>query len=157
MGHWPSGAPGAGRCTTRTTSRVATIMGVPSLFTAAHEHLDQGANGASPMRDALLGRERRFGEACAEIGGQEQRVVAEPAAPAGRREDATLARRLDELRLGGRGLDVRYDAAEAGGALLVGHLGEALEQQRIVLGVEAPFPLAGDLPPVHQGPARGEN
>src|SRR5438034_1121631 len=62
MGHWPSGAPGAGRCTTRTTSRVATITDVPSLFTAAHEHLDQGANGASPMRDALLGRERRFGE-----------------------------------------------------------------------------------------------
>src|SRR5437879_10923754 len=81
------------------------------------------------MRDALLGRERRFGEACAEIGGQEQRVVAEPAAPAGRREDATLARRLDELRLGGGGLDVRHDAAEAGGALLVGHLGEARSEE----------------------------
>src|SRR2546427_13309041 len=136
MGHWPSGAPGAGRCTTRTTSRVATITGVPSLLTAAHEHLDQGANGASPMRDALLGRERRFGEACAEIGGQEQRVVAEPAAPAGRREDATLARRLDELRLGGGGLDVRHDAAETGGALLVGHLGEALEEPGNGLGIE---------------------
>src|SRR5256885_16277102 len=112
MGHWPSGAPGAGRCTTRTTSRVATIMGVPSLFTAAHEHLDQGANGASPMRDTLLGRERRFGEGCAEIGGQEQRVVAEPPAPAGRREDATLARRLDELRLGGPRLRLRPHPAE---------------------------------------------
>jgi len=124
---------------------------------AAQEHLDQGADGASPVRDPLLGRERRLGEARAEIGGQEQRIVAESAVTAGRREDAALARRLDELRFGGRGLDVRQDAAVTGGALLVGHLGEALEQQRIVQGVEASFPRPRDLSAVHQGPACRED
>src|SRR5437660_8643936 len=157
MGHWPSDAPAAARCTTRTTSRVDTVTGGPSLLAATQEHLDQGTDGASAMRDPLLGREPRFGEADAEIGGQEQRVVAEATAPAGRREDAALARGLDELRLGRRGLDVRHDAAKPGGALLGGHEGEALEQQRIVLGVEGPFPLPGDLSPVHQGPPCGED
>src|SRR5438477_12692022 len=114
MGHWPSvaaGAPGAARCTTRTTSRLAAVMDCPSSLAAAQQHLDQGADGASPVRDPLLGRERRLGEARAEIGGQEQRIVAESAVTAGRREDAALARRLDELRFGGRGLAVRQDAA----------------------------------------------
>src|SRR5690242_17527825 len=108
MGHWPSAAPAAARCTTKTTSRVDTVTSGPSSFAAAHEHLDQRTDGASAVRHPLLGGEPRFGEADAEIGGQEQRVVAEAAAAAGRREDAALARRLDELWFGGRGLDVRH-------------------------------------------------
>src|SRR5205807_6769623 len=99
MGHWPSGAPGTAYCRARTTSRVDAVTGGLSSCAPAHQHLDQGADGASPMRHPLLGRERRFGEADAEIIGQEQGVVTEPAAAAGRREDAAFARRLDELRL----------------------------------------------------------
>src|SRR2546421_3828208 len=75
MGHWPSGAPGTACCTARTTSRVDAVTGGLSSCAPAHQHLDQGADGASPMRHPLLGRERRFGEADAEIIGQEQGVV----------------------------------------------------------------------------------
>src|SRR5213592_4147685 len=84
------------------------------------------------MGHALLGRERRFGEGHAQLGRQEQRIIAEPAVAARRREDPALARRLHELRLGSRRLDVRYDAAMAGGGGDVVHGGEALERERVV-------------------------
>src|SRR5436853_7166695 len=99
MGHWPSGAPGTACCTARTTSRVAAVTGGLSSCAPAHEHLDLGADGASPMRHPLLGRERRFGEADAEIMAQEQGDVTDRASAAGRREGAAFARRLGGLRL----------------------------------------------------------
>src|SRR5256886_12929132 len=61
----------------------------------------------TPLFRSLFGRKRRLGERQREIEGEEQRVVAEAAGPARLREDASLACRLDELRLRERRLEIR--------------------------------------------------
>src|SRR2546422_1647428 len=153
MVHWS----GVALCARMTTSSVEAITGGSSSFTPAQHPLNEPPDRTSPVRDALFGRKRRFREGHAELGREEQRVVAEPAVAAGRREYMALAGRLDELRLGGRRLDVRHDAAVACRPLLLGQAGESFEQQRIVERVDPPFPRLPPRFPVHQRPARRED
>src|SRR3989442_3748262 len=153
MVHWS----GVALCAKMTTSSVEAITGGSSSFTPAQQHLDERPDRTSPVRDALFGRKRRFREGHAELGREEQRVVAEPAVAAGRSENVALAGRLDELRLGGRRLDVRHDAAVALRALLFRQAGESFEQRRIVERVDTPFPRLPPCFPVHQRPARRED
>src|SRR2546426_335231 len=153
MVHWS----GAGLCARMTTSSVEEVTGRFPSFTPAEQPLDERPDRTSPVRDALFGRKRRFGKRHAELGREEQRVVAEPAVAAGRGENVALAGRLDELRLGGRRLHVRHDAAVARRPLLFGQAGESFEQQRIVQRVDTPFPHLPSCFPVHQRPARRED
>src|SRR6266571_368365 len=69
----------------------------PPLLAAAHQHLDQRPDGPPPVRHMLLGRRRRLAERLAEVGREEQRVVAEAARAARRREDAAFTGGLDGL------------------------------------------------------------
>src|SRR5881628_1692399 len=82
MVHWS----GVALCARMTTSSVEAITGGSSSFTPAQQHLDERPDRTSPVRDPLFGRKRRFRERHAELGREEQRVVAEPAVAAGRRE-----------------------------------------------------------------------
>src|SRR3989442_3228388 len=107
MVHWS----GVALCARMMTSSVEAITGGSSSFAPAQQHLDERPDRTSPVRDALFGRKRRFRERHAELGREEQRVVAEPAVAAGRREYMALAGRLDELRLGGTGLNARHAAS----------------------------------------------
>src|SRR3989442_4147796 len=84
------------------------------------------------FRSPLLRGQGRLGEGHLEVGGEEQRVVAEAAAAARSREDAALARGLDELRLGQRPLEVGVDAAKARATPLVSHPSHQLQQQSAV-------------------------
>src|SRR2546427_6498702 len=136
MVHWS----GVALCARMTTSSVEAITGGSSSFTPAQQHLDERPDRTSPVRDPLFGRKRRFRERHAELGREEQRVVAEPAVAAGRREYMALAGRLDELRLGGRRLDVRPDAAGACGSLLLGQAAEWFGQQGRLRRGGSPFP-----------------
>ena len=108
------------------------------------------ADGAPAVRDALLGGQRGFAERHLEIEGEEQRIVPEATAAAWLAEHAPFARRLDQLRLGERGLEIRHHAAIARRALRVGHTRQALEQQPVVRRVAR----AGA---VHLRPARREH
>src|SRR5205814_2811708 len=105
---------------------------------------------APAVGDALFGRQERLGERQLEIEGEEQRVVPEAAGATRLDEHAPLARRLDELRLGERGLEIGNDAAIARGALRFGYARQALEQQRVVRRIAG----AGA---VHLRPARREH
>src|SRR2546428_13379713 len=95
MVHWSGGE----LCARMTTSSVEAITGGSSSFAPAPQHLDERPDRTSPVRDALFGRKRRFREGHAELGREEQRVVAEPAVAPGPPEDMALDRRLDVLRL----------------------------------------------------------
>src|SRR5439155_21810961 len=105
-----------------------------------HQHLDQRSARAPAMRHALLRRHRRLGERHPEIARQEQRIVAEAAAPTGLGQDPPLARRLDQLGLRERRIEIGHHAPVARGALLVGNARQALEQERVVRGVSPPAP-----------------
>src|SRR2546426_12532700 len=106
------------------------------------------------MRHALLARHRRLGEGHPEIAREEQRIVAEAAAPARFGQNPPLARRLDQLRLGERRVEIRHDAPVARRALLVGNTRPPLEQQRVVRRVTPPPPPPPPGPPP---PSRGEH
>src|SRR5439155_12441064 len=105
-----------------------------------HQHLAQRSDRSPAMRHALLRRHRRLGERHPEIDRQEQRIVAEAAAPTGLGQDPPLARRLDQLRLRERRIEIGHHAPVARGALLVGNARQALEQERVVRGVSPPPP-----------------
>src|SRR6266487_3972845 len=107
-------------------------MQAPPLLAAANQHLDQRPDRSAAVRHVLLRRQRRLAERLAEVGREEQRVVAKPALAARRREDAALAGGLDELRLGVWRLEERDDRAVARGAALGGQAREPLEQERVV-------------------------
>src|SRR2546426_12731983 len=99
------------------------------------------------MRHALLARHRRLGEGHPEIAREEQRIVAEAAAPARFGQDPPLARRLDQLRLGERRVEIRHDAPVARRALFVGNTRQPFEQQRVVRRVTPPPPPPPPPPP----------
>src|SRR5207237_179895 len=95
--------------------------------------------GPPAMVHALLRRKRRLGERHAEIAREEQWIVPEAAAAAGLGQDSPLARRLDELRLGERRVEICHDASIARGALLVGNTRQPLEQECVVRRVIPPL------------------
>src|SRR5207244_13619237 len=101
MVHWS----GVALCAKMTTSSVEAVTGGCSSFTPAQQHLDERPDRTSPVRDPLFGRKRRFRERHAELGREEQQVVAELDVAAGRREYMELAGRHDELALAVRRLD----------------------------------------------------
>ena len=94
----------------------------------------QRRGGAGPVRDAGLVGDVGLGEAHAELGAEEQRVVAEAAGAARRVEDDALARaRADEQRVAvGEG----EDGAEARRAPLGRDAGERGEELLVVGGVD---------------------
>src|SRR5213082_2189053 len=140
-----------GQLGTRRSPHLATTsLSSSALARAPQQHLDQRADRAPAVRDALFGRQGRLGERQLEIEGEEQRVVPEAAGATRLDEHAPLARRLDELRLRERGLEIGDDAAIARGALRVGYARQALEQQRVVRRIAG----AGA---VHLRPARREH
>src|SRR6059058_991169 len=140
------------RCTSRTRARGrrSGSDAATSLPRAPQQHFDERPDGPPAVRDALLGRQGCFAERHLEIEGEEQRVVAEATGAARLAEHAPFARRLDQLRLRERGLEIRDHAAIARGALRVGHSRQALEQERVVRRVAGARTM-------HLRPARREH
>src|SRR5690348_1088518 len=116
----------------------------------AHQDLHQRPHRPAAMRHAMLGGEWRLAEGHSELGREEQGIITEAAGPARLPQDASLARRFDELGLGERRLEIGHHTAIARGPGLIRHGGEPFEQERVVRRLTRSRP-------VHLRPARREH